>query len=183
MIDHCLPVAEIASTLGRLAVEPVQGEGRNIVSDSMKFESEMAEFDMDVIQDDSNRRPGSPSPFACPDSPGSSGKSRRLAGPGSAAGLVTPAPKGLLAQQAEEVETALWTALRALEEQAALCNRLVGRFRRRGNHRTAERFEAQAGESRQRAVLLRQVLKTLPKSDVEVSPTDSTQPERPAPNG
>ena len=59
----------------------------------------------------------------------------------------------LLAKQSEGVETALWTALRALEERAALCNRVAERLLKRGTGHSADRFLEQARDSKQRAAV------------------------------
>jgi two-component system chemotaxis response regulator CheB len=62
-------------------------------------------------------------------------------------------------QQSERVETALWTALRALEERGALHRRIASRQRERGNTKTAARFERRADHSVDNAVVLRQLLR------------------------
>jgi two-component system, chemotaxis family, protein-glutamate methylesterase/glutaminase len=60
--------------------------------------------------------------------------------------------------QTERVEAALWTALRALEERAALHRRIATRQRGHGNSRTAERYERNADRSVEHAVVLRRML-------------------------
>ena len=61
-------------------------------------------------------------------------------------------------EQAERVEAALWTALRALEERAALHRRIAERHHSRGNERSAERYHARASESVEHAVVLRELI-------------------------
>src|SRR5262249_17777981 len=67
----------------------------------------------------------------------------------------------LLAEQADGLEAALWAALRALEEQAALSNRLAERASHRGHAGSATSFVNQSNDARQHAELIRRVLLTL----------------------
>jgi two-component system chemotaxis response regulator CheB len=67
-------------------------------------------------------------------------------------------PETFVAAQADRVESALWTALRTLEERAALHRRIASRQRERGNRRTADRFALRADESVEHAIVLRRVL-------------------------
>jgi two-component system chemotaxis response regulator CheB len=62
------------------------------------------------------------------------------------------------AAQAERVEAALYTALRTLEERAALYRRMAERHRTSGNTRTAERFALRAENAVQHAFVLREVI-------------------------
>ena len=65
----------------------------------------------------------------------------------------------MVGAQAELVEAALWTAVRALEEKAQLSRRLAERSRSRGLHRLANRYteavqSAELGSSSIRHLLL-----------------------------
>ena len=64
----------------------------------------------------------------------------------------------LVAEQGESLETALWTALRALEERSALARRLAARSREVGNAQLAARYEERVHEGDQSALLIRQML-------------------------
>lgn len=66
--------------------------------------------------------------------------------------------EGLMSEQDEALEVALWAALRALEERAQLRRRMTERFRRSGNGTLARRTERQANESEQHAERLRELL-------------------------
>jgi two-component system chemotaxis response regulator CheB len=68
------------------------------------------------------------------------------------------APETFVVAQSERVEAALWTALRTLEERAALHRRIAARQRERGNLRTAGRFATRAEESVEQALVLRRLL-------------------------
>jgi two-component system, chemotaxis family, protein-glutamate methylesterase/glutaminase len=62
------------------------------------------------------------------------------------------------ASQTERVEIALWTALRTLEERAALYRRMAARHREHGNTRTAERLALQAESAVQHAFVIRELI-------------------------
>ena len=62
------------------------------------------------------------------------------------------------AAQAERVESALWTALRSLEERAALYRRMAARHRAAGNGRTAERFALRGESAVQHAFVVRELI-------------------------
>src|SRR5207249_3085973 len=64
----------------------------------------------------------------------------------------------LLARKSEALEAALWTALRALEEQAALARRLGARAASRGFPQAAEVFGRHEADARTHAETLRGVL-------------------------
>jgi two-component system chemotaxis response regulator CheB len=67
-------------------------------------------------------------------------------------------PEAFDAEQAERVEAALWTALRALEERAALHRRVASRLQARGNLRSAEKYSVRAEHSVQNAAVLRELI-------------------------
>lgn len=71
------------------------------------------------------------------------------------------APETFEAVQADRVEAALFTALRTLEERAALYRRMAERHRAGGNVRTAERFSLRAEGAVQHAFTLREVIEQL----------------------
>jgi two-component system chemotaxis response regulator CheB len=68
-------------------------------------------------------------------------------------------PETLAASQTQGVEEALWIALRALEENAALLHRLARRASDRGQVRAADRFLSQARGVEKRARVIRDALK------------------------
>lgn len=67
-------------------------------------------------------------------------------------------PDALAAAQSKGVEDALWIALRALEENAALLRRLASRARERGQERSWQRFASQATGVEARAKVIRDAL-------------------------
>lgn len=156
-VDHILPVAEIASVLVDLVHKSVE-ELPPSVSHDMEMETDIAELELGAMQVLDNR-PGTPSPFACPDCNGvlweidEGGVLRFRCRTGHAYST-----NSLMAEQSEALEEALWNALRALEEKAALSERLAVRARDRNQNLSAKRFEAQRQFAQQRATLIRQLL-------------------------
>jgi two-component system, chemotaxis family, protein-glutamate methylesterase/glutaminase len=67
-------------------------------------------------------------------------------------------PDALAAAQSKGVEDALWIALRALEENAALLRTLSERSRERGQARSSQRFAARANGVEIRAKVIRDAL-------------------------
>ena len=67
-------------------------------------------------------------------------------------------PQSFDAAQTDRVEAALWTALRTLEERAALYRRMAARHRESGNSRTSERFAIRVESAVQHAFVLREVI-------------------------
>jgi two-component system, chemotaxis family, protein-glutamate methylesterase/glutaminase len=66
-----------------------------------------------------------------------------------------------LTAQNGRVETALWTALRTLEERATLTQRLAERMRARSATKSAARFDRRASATIDQAVVIRELLQAL----------------------
>jgi two-component system chemotaxis response regulator CheB len=70
----------------------------------------------------------------------------------------------LVSEQADMVEQALWCAVRALEEKAALARRMVSQARQQRHILTENQFQERAHEAEHNASLLRQVLFQSPQA-------------------
>lgn len=165
-VDRILPVKEIAALLVRLANDLVIEEDAEPVSDAIKLESDIAEFDMAAIEGDNQL--GTLAGFGCPTCGGTlwevnEGKLLRFR---CRVGHAW-SEDSLISQQADALEEALWTALRALEESAALSRRLARRARDRNQERMAIRFDSEEQETKERAALIRKVL--LKNDNTEIS--------------
>jgi two-component system chemotaxis response regulator CheB len=66
--------------------------------------------------------------------------------------------EALLVHQSEQLEAALWTALRALDEHSALARRLAARADSRGHRHSASSFTEQAMDAEHHASVIRTVL-------------------------
>ena len=153
--DHVLPATSIGKLLTRLTADLAEASPDPSPT-SMGVEVEMEGFSLEAFEGD---HPGRPSGFSCPDCNGvlwqirDGGVERYRCRVGHAWSA-----EGLLTQQSEALEAALWIALRSLEERAALARRLSEPARRRGHSITATRFEEQATEAQQAARLVRDLL-------------------------
>ncbi|HYD53682.1 MAG TPA: chemotaxis protein CheB, partial [Gemmatimonadaceae bacterium] len=118
VVDEVLPVRELASRLDALARERIIIRPEDTVDDHAARETDFARFDLGAISDESGH-PGEPSPYSCPDCGGvlwaiaDDDLPRYRCRVGHAW-----TQDALLMQQAETLDVALWTALRALEENA-----------------------------------------------------------------
>ena len=126
--------------------------------------SEELEYDVDAVELDpgaieASERPGVPTGFTCPECHGALWELRdgdlirfrcRVGHAFSSDTLVD--------EQVKALEAAIWTALRALEENAMLMRRLETRAQKHGRHETARRYERQARTIEERAAVVRKVL-------------------------
>jgi len=64
-------------------------------------------------------------------------------------------PESLAAEQGRELERALWTAARALDDRAVLLERMASHARVGGHPRSGEAFERQAAAAREQATVIR----------------------------
>ena len=156
---HVLPLDQIAAFLLQLIAEelPPETEPANQASLGAAKETRIAELNMDEVS--SEDRLGHPSPFACPDCGGvlweieQSGLLRFRCRVGHA---FTGQHLGI--QQRQAVETALWEALRALEESASLYRRMAGRAKTSHHELPARLYQERASNTESNAKILRDFL-------------------------
>ena len=170
-MDHVLPVAQIAETLIELA--SLDAPVDEPASDLMEMETAMADMELEALTDPD--RPGEPSGWTCPDCRGSlfaieeGGLLRFRCRVGHAW-----SPDSLVAQQTSSVETALWVALRTLEERAALTLDLARRAVGRGHRLSGEQFERQSEEARRSAAVLRSLIGDISDLGGSASPVEAS---------
>ena len=152
--DHVLPSAEIGGMIARLSLEEVE--------DHMAFGDD--EEPALARQDELLRKAqaGEITQFTCPECSGTlwevdeDGIPRYRCRVGHVC-----SPEALRAAQSEGVETALWVAMRALEEQASLIRRTAERSRGLHAPSAAARHELRAEEVQQQAQVIRNLLDQL----------------------
>jgi two-component system, chemotaxis family, protein-glutamate methylesterase/glutaminase len=155
---HVLPLGKIPAMLVRLSREPLPAEalaGR--FPPHAEKDIKIAEFDMSEIEDEG--RNGTPSEFACPDCGGvlwelvESGFLRYRCRVGHAF-----TAKYLEAEQRHAIESALWAALRALEESISLSHRLAKRAGDWQQSALHELYQERAAAKENHAKILREFL-------------------------
>lgn len=174
-VDKIETIAGLAKIVTRLADEnqaAIQAAGQQAAGQQAKDEQTAQkeasvipklEEDVAVAESDlsrlNDRAEGRPSGFSCPDCHGvlwemtEGGLVRYRCRVGHAY-----SPQSLLASQSDNSEEALWTALRALEESAAMAERLQSRAAERGHTLSAQQFGNQAQDARHRARIIHDVL-------------------------
>jgi len=157
--DYVLPVGEMGTLLSKLARNELPRGGRSEgAADELDAELRWANPEL-AWSPPLDPPIGSPSGFTCPECHGglweiddeALPRYRCRVGHGFSA-------ESLLVRQQADLEAALWTAYRALEERAALLRRLAGRAQGRKAEITAEYFRAEAAEVHRQAEVLRAVL-------------------------
>jgi len=154
-VDLVLPAAKIPAALAELMADDVPEAPPP--SDLMEQETAMADIDAPTMHD--HHRPGTPSGFACPDCHGALFEIHegdllryrcRVGHAWSADSLV--------ARQTNDLESALWMALRSLEEKASLSRELGDRAANSGHDLSALRFDESATEALGAAELVRELI-------------------------
>lgn len=157
-VDHVVRLDRMADLLYDLAKRPAGTEDSVASHDDARKETEYSEVDLARIEQTADH-PGVLAPFGCPDCGGTLWELREgdLVRFRCRVGHAWTS-EALLASQSETLDAALWTALRALEENSALSQQLADRARRRGQPRLAERFADTAELASRRAQIIRSVL-------------------------
>jgi len=155
-VDYVVRMANMPNLLTELAAQQVSENGAG-GSSRLTKETQFAELDMDAIEDEN--RPGTPSQFACPDCGGVLWEltEEEILRFRCRVGHAYTA-ESLSADQNDAVESALWAAMRALEEGASLAKRLAARAKERKQERIVKRFLERAKDKEQQAEVLRKLL-------------------------
>jgi two-component system chemotaxis response regulator CheB len=150
---------QLGDAVGRLCRTPATPS-----EDVMGPDLVMAEVVSVSVEDSATSgdgQPGQPAGFGCPECHGAlfeiedGGLLRFRCSLGHAW-----SSQGLLLEQAQSLEIALWMALRTLEEKATLSTQLAERAAERGSPLTFRRFTEQAQEATQSAALVRRLLES-----------------------
>lgn len=167
-VDYTVPLREIATLLNRLTRESADDEGRYPVPDEIEIESRIAAQKMDSEElIASVERIGRISRLTCPDCHGAlwevndDNMLRYRCHVGHAFSA-----EALNEGQSDMLEQALWSAVRALEEQMMLAKRIVERAREANQLRALKTFEKRAREAEEHSTFLRQLLLQSEKGDI-----------------
>jgi two-component system, chemotaxis family, protein-glutamate methylesterase/glutaminase len=153
-VDHVLSPPAIPLLLAELVRQSVQPW--KVVP--MPDDPELQQSDEFALTD-RHKQPGVPSTMTCPECHGTlwEVKDEELVRFRCRVGHAY-SDEALLVHQGEQLEAALWTALRALEEHAALGRRLAARANSRGHAHSASAFTEQAMAAEHHASVIRVVL-------------------------
>ncbi|MBV9358948.1 MAG: chemotaxis protein CheB, partial [Chloroflexi bacterium] len=154
-VDYCVPVADIAPIVERLArtsTEPRVSEGMNDNEHDTETTDRLEErVEIGATEE---KEPGNASGLTCPECHGSiwelrDGQSVRFeCRVGHAYGA-----DAFVEHQGERVEAALWTAVNTLEERASTCRRLA--VLHKSSSSLARNYEDRAAHTLQQAQVLR----------------------------
>ena len=157
--DYVLPLAQIPTTLARLAQtqvpQPVVSSGKGNPGD----EADDTGTDNTIYTDEAGKK----SDLVCPECGGSlveyqGGKDDQLVSfrcrVGHRYSLHT-----LLESQSRVTEAALWAAVRSLEENGSICRRMAQQARASHQMSTEEQYLARAEDVRQHAEVIRRLLR------------------------
>ena len=157
MIDHVVALRDIPLLIEALVEEEASSGALRDGPHLRAMEPDLAEMPIAL---DGSDRPGHPSVFSCPECHGTLWEvNEGLLRFRCRVGHVY-SPDSMLAAQTDEVDRALWTALRTLEERAALAYRLAERGRQHDHHRVDKAFTARAREAEAEAGQIRRLLRT-----------------------
>jgi two-component system chemotaxis response regulator CheB len=168
--DEVLPIAAIASRLAELA--------RALTRPTHRPEEESEPVDHELAYARDDPQPGRRSAFACPEcgcalwevDAGDFVQFRCRVGHAFT-------DRSLLTLQGDQLETALWTALRALEERASLNRRIARRLTGRDGANRATRHRDLAADADDNAAVVRGLLETF---EAAATPDPASEPDRAA---
>jgi two-component system chemotaxis response regulator CheB len=167
-VDYSLPLREIPELLNRLSRETAAEEGRFPVPDEIEIEAKIAEQSMESAElIASVDRLGKVSKLTCPDCHGALWEinDKKLLRYRCHVGHAFSA-EALSDGQSQMLEVALWSAVRALEEQMILARRIGERARKANQLKAAMSFEKRAQEAEEHSSMIRQILLITEKDDI-----------------
>jgi|SRR5581483_5060674 len=170
-VDYCVPVAEIGPLLVHLAHKTVEEGVTGPGPEDLDKEVRIAEMETNALNN--HEQIGKPSAFSCPECGGvlwevqDSDFLRFRCRVGHALSA-----ESVLAAQTEEIDKALWHALKALEEKASLSRRMARKAHERGSIWLERQLEKNIQEAENDARLLHQVLLNSPDTKEKISQRD-----------
>jgi two-component system, chemotaxis family, protein-glutamate methylesterase/glutaminase len=160
-VDYILSKSAIPQTIIELSQHKTNSsdEGAIMTQSSQDMEKETDLEALNGVGMDDDSRPGAPSVYGCPDCGGTLWelqdqewlRFRCRVGHAYSA-------EGLLRTQGESLESALWSAFRILNENAALGRRVASRARANQHDTVADKFEVKSRVAEEQAGLIRDLL-------------------------
>ncbi|MEH1800810.1 MAG: chemotaxis protein CheB [Nostoc sp.] len=145
-VDHCLPLAEIPDLLVQLSKQPAAQEETYPMTEEIEVESQIAEQQMNTQELLKNVEAiGTRTTYTCPECNGSIwqiGKSEPVRfrchiGHSFTANV-------FLSEQTQNIETALWSAVRAMEEKVTFSRQMSERMKNYNLESAAAKYEDHA---------------------------------------
>jgi len=175
-VDYSIPLREIAPLLARLSQQRAEGEENFPMPDQIEIEARIAQQQMKSAELIANvERLGKISRLTCPDCHGALWEidDKELLRYRCHVGHAFAA-ESLNEGQSQMLEVALWSAVRALEEQMMLAQRIVERARRANHRHAVTAFERRAREAEEHSSMIRRMLLAGEKDDIgeEVTQAD-----------
>jgi two-component system chemotaxis response regulator CheB len=152
--DHVAPAAKLGDLVGELSrIEVAEAVPRS----DARLDGEVAMADFaELTTDDLGAEPAG---YGCPSCGGALYELGGSPVPSFRCRVGHAwSPDSLLEEQAVALESALWIALRALEEKAALGERMADQGAARGSGEVVERYRAAASEARDAGSLVRSLI-------------------------
>lgn len=159
-VDHCLPLAEIPDLLVQLSKQPAAEEEAYPVTEEMEVESKIAEQQMNTQEFLKNVEAiGTRTTYTCPECNGSIwqiGKSEPLRfrchiGHSFTADV-------FLSEQTQNIENALWSAVRAMEEKVTFSRQMSERMKNYNLQSAAAKYEDHAKSLDGEVSLIREII-------------------------
>ncbi len=156
-VDYRVPLSDIGDLLKRLVHEQAEEEGAYPVAEDMEMETRIAEMDMNALNSD--KHVGTPSAFSCPECGGvlwelHDGELIRFCCRVGHAFSID----SILAAQSEQVEEALWGALKSSEESTTLSRRMIRKAHQTGQEWSARNLTEKLEEAERHAAVIKQLL-------------------------
>jgi two-component system chemotaxis response regulator CheB len=167
-VDYSLPLSEIAPLLDKLSRQPTAEKRRYPVPHEIEIETRIAQQEMEADKlVASVEKLGRVSKLTCPDCQGAlweinDGDMLRYRCHVGHAYSADSLRDG----QSQVLDVALWSAVRALEEQMILARRIVERARKANHSHVVRMFEKRAQEAEAQSYAIRQLLLRSEKGDI-----------------
>ncbi len=178
-VDYCLSLAEIPDLLVRLSKEPAASESAYPVTEEIEVESKIAEQEMNTQEFLKNVEAiGTRTTYTCPECNGSIwqiGKEAPLRfrchiGHSFTANI-------FLSEQTQNIENALWSAVRAMEEKVTFSRQMAERMGSYKLQKAAEKYEDHAKRLDEEVSLIRDIILKGFATKRTIAEDDSGQPE------